>query len=468
MSVRVRFAPSPTGYLHIGGARTALFNWLWAKQQAGKFVLRIEDTDKKRSEEEMVEGILEGLRWLGLEWDEGPYFQSTRGELYSSAVRRLLKEGKAYRDFSLPGENRTEESRELPESELQQRLNEGDSFAVRFRVPSSEHVFFKDQVFGDIKVKTDEVEDFVILRSDGSPTYHLSVVVDDADMEISHVIRGADHLSNTSKHVLLYQALGSEVPVFCHLPLILGTDKKRLSKRHGATSVTEYGRQGFLPAAVRNYLALLGWSPGGDYEILADEELISRFDLRRINKANAIFDPSKLSWMNKRYLSAEPSEHLEPEVRSRLEEQGLWDPKWESADRDWFLGVIDLLKSRVEHLDDFAVYGRSFFTDDYGYDQDAVEKHLKPNNETAEEKMKKGLFELRDEYDRLAPFDLENTENALRRLAAKHELKTGAFIGAVRVATTGRSTAPGIFDVLVALGKEKTIKRLDRLIQFLK
>jgi glutamyl-tRNA synthetase len=415
----------------------------------------------------MVEGILEGLRWLGLDWDEGPYFQSERGALYDSAVKRLLDEGHAYRDFSPPGESRAGESRELPETEVQQRLDSGTSFAVRFRALSGKQVSFEDLVFGRVVVETDDVEDFVILRSDGSPTYHLCVVVDDVDMGISHVIRGADHLSNTAKHVLLYKALGSEIPVYCHLPLILGTDKKRLSKRHGATSVTEYSQQGFLPAAVRNYLALLGWSPGSDDEILGEGELISRFDLRRINKANAIFDPSKLSWMNKRYLSAEPSEHLELKVRARLEENGLWDPGWQEADRDWFLGVVDLLKSRVEDLDDFAVYGRPFFTDDFEYDQEAVEKHLKPIGGKDEEEMKKGLLELRDEYHQLTPFDLEGTEEVLRRLAAKHELKTGAFIGAVRVATTGRAKAPGIFDVLIALGKEKSLVRLDRLIRFL-
>jgi len=459
MSVRVRFAPSPTGYLHIGGARTALFNWLLARQKEGSLILRIEDTDAKRSEEAMVKGILEGLEWLGLEWDEGPYFQSERKENYLKAVERLLREGKAYRDSSASGvDNGTQNATDS---------GSDGSFAVRFQVPAGERVCFEDLVFGRIEVETDQLEDFVILRSDESPTYHLAVVVDDSDMRISHVIRGADHLTNTVKHVLLYEALEKDRPVFCHLPLILGTDKKRLSKRHGATSVMDYSRNGFLPAAVRNYLALLGWSPGGDAEILSEQELISRFDISRINKANAIFDPAKLSWMNKRYLSSCAPDQLEPMVRGQLEEAGLWNPEWAEEERHWFLGVIDLLKSRVEDLNDFPVYGKPFFSDDFEYEDDAVEKYLKLDSVDTEKRMRRALLELRDEYEQLPSFDLEQTENVLRVLAEKHQLKTGSFIGAVRVAATGRSKAPGIFDVLVALGRERTLERLDRLIQFM-
>lgn len=463
MSVRVRFAPSPTGYLHVGGARTALFNWLFAKQKKGAFVLRIEDTDTKRSDEEMVQAILKGLGWLGLDWDEGPYFQSQRSRFYKAAVERLLDEKKAYRDFSAPEEDVEPKS----DSEVHGMMDAGMPHAVRFRVPGGKKIFFDDLVFGRIEVSTDEIEDFVIMRSDGSPTYHLSVVVDDIEMAISHVIRGADHLTNTSKHVLLYEALDRKIPVFCHLPLILGTDKKRLSKRHGATSVEEYRDQGLMPEAVRNYLALLGWSPGDDSEILNSEDMLSRFDLGRINKANAIFDPTKLRWMNKRYLSAEPAEGLEPLVRNHLKVNGLWSPDWEGTDRCWFLEVLDLLKTRVEDLNDFAVYGRPFFSDQFPYEQDAVEKYLKLADKMTEERMKKALEGLRDEYARLEPFDLEATEEVLRRLTSEHELKTGAFIGAVRVATTGRAKAPGIFDVLVTLGRKRTLERLDRLIQFL-
>ena len=282
MSVRVRFAPSPTGFLHIGGARTALFNWLYARQNQGTFILRIEDTDVERSSQEMVEGILEGLSWLGLNWDEGPYYQSNRLELHRSMCDQLLAENKAYRCFCSPQllKRKKEERlqgggvwqydgccRELSQDESEDRIQSGQVFAVRFRVPPGQ-VSFEDAVVGRVKVESENIEDFVILRSDGLPTYHLSVVADDTDMRISHLIRGADHLANTSKHVLLYQALGQPLPSFVHLPLILGPDKKRLSKRHGATSVLEYRKQGFLAGALTNHLALLGWSPGEEREFL--------------------------------------------------------------------------------------------------------------------------------------------------------------------------------------------------------
>jgi glutamyl-tRNA synthetase len=463
MSVRVRFAPSPTGYLHVGGARTALFNWLFAKQKEGSFVLRIEDTDVERSDDAMVRGILEGLEWLGLIWDEGPYFQSERCQIYSRAVEQLLGAGRAYKDFSPPGQ-----SPEIGTGESAVNVSEkGLPYAVRFRVPKNRRISFEDLVYGRIEVDTRQIEDFVIQRSNGTPTYHLSVVVDDTEMAISHVIRGADHLSNTSKHVMLYHALDEVVPTYCHLPLILGTDKKRLSKRHGATSLVEYSRQGFLPEAVRNYLALLGWSPGGDDEILKGDALIDRFDLSRINKANAVFDLSKLRWMNKRYLSAEPASSLVGPLRTQLKMHGLWKPAWEAEDRTWFLGVVDLVKSRVEDLNDFAVYGRPFLTDDFEYDQAAVDKFLKFKSKTTEKNLRQGLLELRNAYEHLEPFELANTETVLRSLAERNELKTGAFIGAVRLATTGRSKAPGIFDVLITLGREKTVERLDRLIRFL-
>jgi glutamyl-tRNA synthetase len=316
-------------------------------------------------------------------------------------------------------------------------------------------------------VETEQLEDFVILRSDGSPTYHLSVVVDDVDMGISHVIRGADHLSNTSKHILLFQALGETPPVFCHLPLILGMDKKRLSKRQGAIPLTEYGKQGILPAAMRNYLALLGWSPGGDEEVLSQTDLVYRFDPARINKANAVFDPSKLEWMNKRYLSSLSANELAAEVQCRLSRSDLWDPAWEREGRNWFLGVVELLKSRVEDLNDFADYGRPFLSDDFTYEPAAVEKYLKSGQREVEEKLRQGLVELHHQYRALSPFDLQGTERILREIAESFQIKAGVLIGAVRVATTGRAKAPGIFDVLVTLGKTKTLERLDRLIQYL-
>lgn len=469
MKLHVRFAPSPTGHLHVGGARTALFNWLFARRQGGVFTLRIEDTDEKRSSRPMVEGILEGLRWLGIDWDEGPYFQSERLELYRSVVDQLLESGRAYRDFGASDQTVEEMRgfRDLPARESQRRAGAGEPHAVRFKVPERGRVEFTDQVFGRVEVDCTNIEDFVILRSDGFPTYHLSVVADDVDMHISHVIRGADHLSNTSKHILLFEALDAPLPQFAHLPMILGPDRKRLSKRHGATSVTEYSRKGLLPAAVRNYLALLGWSPGDDAELLGDEELIRRFDLGRVNKADAVFDISKLEWMNKRWLSATDASELEPFLRPLLEAEGLWQPSWESSQHDWFVGTIDLLKSRVGDLLDFPVYGRAFFTDDFDYAEDAVERYLAAPDREERERLGTALRELRTEYAQLTPFDLAETERLLRRIAESHEMKAGRLIGAVRVAATGRAQAPGLFDVLVTIGRQKTIERLDRAIETL-
>ena len=393
MKVRVRFAPSPTGYLHIGGARTALFNWLFARQQNGVFILRIEDTDVERSSEAMVQGIIEGLDWLGLAWDEGPFHQSQRLSLYREAANRLLESGHAYRCFCPPqAETATPDEDEQPQerawkydetcrrvaaAEAEKRVAAGEPYAVRLKVPHDEIVRFQDLVYGNVEVLSENIDDFVILRSDGSPTYHLSVVADDIEMDVTHVIRGVDHLLNSAKHVLLYEALGKERPVYVHLPLILGPDKKRLSKRHGATSVMEYKRAGFIPGAVRNYLALLGWNPGTDQEIFTDEELIRAFDLKRINKANAVFDLQKLEWMNAQYLSAMPAEALVTEVEAVLKEAGLWNSEWEGTKRAELLTRLNLLKSRCRRTQDFVEVGRCFFTDSFEYEADAVEKYLR-------------------------------------------------------------------------------------------
>jgi len=483
MKVRVRFAPSPTGYLHIGGARTALFNWLFARQQNGVFILRIEDTDVERSSEAMVKGILEGLDWLGLAWNEGPYFQSQRLPQYREVVNRLLQSGHAYRCFcppqaeaAVPDEDEQpqerawkydETCRRVPAAEAEKRLAAGEPCAVRLKVPHDETVRFQDLIYGNVEVLSENIEDFVILRSDGSPTYHLSVVADDIDMDVTHVIRGVDHLLNTAKHVLLYEALDKERPVYVHLPLILGPDKKRLSKRHGATSVMEYKRLGFIPNAVRNYLALLGWNPGTDQEIFSDEDLIRSFDLKRINKANAVFDLQKLEWVNGQYLSSLPAESLAVEVEPVLREAGLWNAEWEGAKRPELFRRLDLLKTRCKRTGDFADFGRSFFTDAFEYEADGVQKYLRAADSARLEALKTGLRQLRDRYQTLSPFDLSTTEQVMRQVAEEHGLKSGQFIGAVRVALTGRTAAPGIFDVVVTLGREKTVERLDRVIQFL-
>jgi len=414
----------------------------------------------------MVDGIREGLRWLGLNWDEGPFFQSERLPLYREVVARLLASGKAYRDFAPAGSEERAHCRfrDLPAEESDRLAASGAEFAVRFRVPPGMRVSFDDLVFGRVEVDTEEIEDFVILRSDGNPTYHLSVVADDIDMSVSHVIRGADHLSNTSKHVLLYGALEAAVPVYAHLPLILGPDKKRLSKRHGATSVTEYMAKGLLPGAVRNHLALLGWSPGDDTEFMHDEELIRRFDVGRINRANAVFDFEKLDWMNKRWLSAMPGEALAPLVEEELRRSGVWPEVGSPLETRQLVETIDLLKTRVGSLLDFPVYGKPFFSGNFEYEADAVSKYLMFPDAESRSRMAVALQQLIDGYSALAEFDLASTEALLREIAAQQGLKAGQFIGAVRVAMTGRLQAPGIFEVLVTLGKAEVLARLRRVL----
>jgi glutamyl-tRNA synthetase len=469
--VRVRFAPSPTGYLHVGGARTALFNWLFARHQGGKFILRIEDTDVERSSAEMVEGILEGLSWLGLEWDEGPYFQSRHLDRYRALAERLLETSQAYACFCSPETLAAKREaaakaklawkydgtcRSLSDAQVQEMQKQRRPRVIRFCVPSEGEVRFEDQVFGSIGYGLENIEDFVLLRSDGMPTYHLSVVADDIEMRITHVIRGADHISNTPKQILLYQALQTPAPVFAHVPLILGPDKSRLSKRHGATSVIAYRDQGFLPEAFRNFLALLGWTPGDETEKMSTMELVQRFSLQGINKSNAVFNLEKLEWLNSQYLSASSSAELLPYVRRELEKAGLWDEEFELSKKDWFLRLIDLLKARARLLPDFITNGRAFLTDAYEIDLAAKEKFLK------EPSLKSLMPELALTLEALPEFNLENCEATLRSFAEEKQVKAGLLINAARVLLTGKAVAPGIFQVMVTLGRERTLNRLRR------
>jgi glutamyl-tRNA synthetase len=364
---RLRFAPSPTGYLHVGGARTALFNWLFARHHKGTLILRIEDTDFERSTTEMVEGILVGLRWLGIDWDEGPYFQSQRMDLYRTAAQRLVESGHAYYCFCTREELEQRRAdaqaqggdpqydrkcRGIAREQAESRRHAGEAAAIRFAVPESGSTAFDDAVFGRVEFANSELEDFVLLRSDGVPTYHLSVVVDDIDMRMTHIVRGADHLSNTPKQVMLYQALGAPLPVFAHVPLILGPDKTRLSKRHGATSVIAYKEEGIVPEAFRNFLALLGWTPpDSSQEIMDDRAMIDLFDLSGIAKSNAVFDRGKLDWFNTEYIRACPAVLLLP----------LIEAEWKKVDlipfqtsRDAVAATVDLLKPRARNLKDFA------------------------------------------------------------------------------------------------------------------
>ena len=476
---RVRFAPSPTGYLHVGGARTALFNWLFARRQGGVFVLRIEDTDVERSSTEMVTGILDGLRWLGLDWDEGPdvggphapYFQSERLERYRAAARTLVAGGHAYYDFGRPTKRGDREAeadgsyeraydREaalaVPADEVTRRVTAGEPHAIRFLVPPGETVF-ADLVHGAVRFDRAHIEDFVVLRSDGHPTYHLSVVVDDIDMAITHVVRGDDHISNTPKQVLLYEAFGRPVPQFAHVPLIMGRDKKRLSKRHGATSVMEYERQGYLPEAMVNFLALLGWAPGGDDELFTMAELVQRFALDGISSGNAVFNTDKLDWFNHQHLGRLDDDALVARLKPWFERAGLWSDAFVSTRRSWLHEVLRLLRPRCKKLGEFVDAAQPFVVAPAGYDADGAAKHL------AAPGLRDHLLALRDALQTLSTFDEVALERELRSVADARQVKAGVLIHATRLAMTGRTVSPGLFEMLRILGRNDVLARLDRL-----
>jgi len=474
---RVRFAPSPTGYLHIGGARTALFNWLLARRHGGVFVLRIEDTDVDRSSAEMVEGILDGMRWLGLEWDEGPkvdgphapYFQSERLETYRAMAEQLVAEGKAYYCYCTP-------------EALQARRAAGEAAggawsydraccsldagtraayaadkrprAIRFLVPPGTATF-QDLVRGTISFDNANIEDFVLLRSDGYPTYHLSVVADDVAMQMTHVVRGDDHISNTPKHVLLYDAVGAPAPQFAHVPLILGADKKRLSKRHGATSVMDYARQGYLPEAMVNFLALLGWSPGaGDREMFTATELAEVFDLRGISGGNAVFNQEKLDWFNQQHMLRLSPLELGTRVKPFLDAVGLWNDDLLGDRHAWFFSVLELLTPRAKRLDEYPTLGRFFFTDELEWDDAAVTKHLGVDGIDAQ------LTEVGSAFVALETFDPASIEAVVRGVAEARGVKAGTLIHALRVAMTGKTVSPGLFEVASLLGRDRVGARL--------
>src|SRR4051794_30402350 len=475
-SPRVRFAPSPTGYLHVGGARTALFNWLFARRLGGVFVLRIEDTDLERSSQDMVEGILDGLRWLGLDWDEGPgiggefgpYFQSERLDRHRAMAEKLVTQGHAYYCYctndALKAKRDAAEAAggawrydrtcySLDADEIASREAAGTPRVIRFRVPTGD-AGFDDLVHGRIDFDGANIEDFVLLRSDRQPTYQLSVVSDDIEMKITHVVRGDDHISNTPKQILLYRAAGADVPAFAHVPLILGADKKRLSKRHGATSVTEYARQGYLPEAMFNFLSLLGWSPGNDDEIFSREALVRVFSLDGISGGNAVFNPEKLDWFNQQHIMRLAPDELAVRVKPALETAGLWRDDFLGARHAWFFAVLELLRPRAKRLDDFAAQGALFFSDAIEYDAAAVDKHLRPPGMAAQ------LAEIDTALGALETFDPASAEAALRGLAERAGVKAGVLIHAVRVALTGKTVSPGLFDVIALLGRERTHARL--------
>jgi glutamyl-tRNA synthetase len=482
--VRVRFAPSPTGFLHVGGARTALFNWLFARRHAGAFILRIEDTDTERSTEESVRTILEGLAWLSIGWDEGPFFQSRNLETHRALALRLLEQGKGYLCFCSPADldarRKAAEAAGLPwkydraclavpGEEAARRHRGGEPAVVRFRVPDGP-IAWDDLVHGPTTFDSAVIEDIILLRSSGSPTYNLSCVSDDIEMRVTHVIRGDDHISNTPKQVLLYRAAGAAPPRFAHLPLILGPDKKRLSKRHGAVSVTEYRDHGYLPEAMFNFLALLGWSPGEGREKMTREEMTAAFRLEDINRKGAVFDEQKLEWLNSQYINDLPADLLAAMIRAALQAERLWAPDLEvgGARRTWILAVLEALKARSKRLPDFARDARPFLSDEFDYRPEAVEKHLKGGGKSGgPAAVAARMRVLQETLARVEPFTEPATEAALRSLAESRGDKPADYIHPLRVALVGTAVSPSIFTVLVLIGRERALARIDRLVRFL-
>jgi glutamyl-tRNA synthetase len=490
MTVRVRFAPSPTGYLHIGAARSALFNWLFARKVGGKFLLRIEDTDLQRSTDESTRSILEGLEWLELNHDEELVFQSNNADLHREAANRLLSEGKAYRDFT-PKEQRDDKSvkqgiaerarahaaegidlhsnpyRDLSQEESKSRAVAGEPFAVRLKVPREGRVEFDDIVYGPQHRDHSEIEDLVLLRSDGHPLYNLSVVIDDINMAITHVIRGQDHLTNTHKQILIYQALNAPVPQFAHLPLILAPNKSKLSKRkHGeVVSLTTYRDRGFVPAAFRNFLALLGWAPPDGQEIFGLDELVEKFSLEGIHQSNAVFnftenDPrhwtdDKALWMNAEYIRTMPLSELLPMVKAELRANKLWREEYDDDERAWVEKAVELIRHRFFTLKDFSAQGRAYFSEDFDFDETAVAKNLKK-----EPRLREWLPELGNRLDALESFTPETVEAALRQYADELGIKAGVFINASRTMLTGQSVGPSMFEVFEIMGSDRSVERL--------
>jgi glutamyl-tRNA synthetase len=465
MPPRVRFAPSPTGYLHVGGARTALFNWLLARKLGGVHVLRIEDTDTERSTDAHTQVILDGLTWLGITWDEGPFFQGGYGERHRADALRLLAEGKAYRCFCTKEELEAQRAQatagshafrydrrcsHLPVEEVATRVGRADPFVVRFRMPDGE-IAWDDAVHGRISFQGSDLDDLVILRTDGTPIYNLAVVSDDIVMAITHVIRGDDHISNTPKQVALYRALGAPEPVFAHVPMILGNDGKKLSKRHGATAVGDYQDQGILPAAMRNFLALLGWSPGNDMEIMAEEELVARFSLEGIQKKPAIFDTAKLEWMNGQYLSALPAAELRAPVERQLGILGV-----DAGGRD-LDALIDAVKARSRTVLHVAEQVAVRLRGPRGRDEKGEKLVAKMGEAYGQNLalMRTALAEIP-----AAQWHAEHLLEALKAAAGAHGLKLGDAMQPIRVALTGSTVSEPVNELLVVVGREQALARL--------
>jgi glutamyl-tRNA synthetase len=469
--VRVRFAPSPTGFLHVGGARTALFNWLWARHTGGTLVLRIEDTDAERSTEEMIREILDGLEWLGIDWDEGPHFQSARGERHREAAERLVAAGSAYPCFCTVEMLAAERDAAIARKEsyvysgrcraidpvaAAERRAGGEPSTIRFAVPEGETAW-DDVVHGRTAFENGTIGDFIIVRSDGAPIYNLAVTVDDLDMRITHVVRGDDHISNTPKQILIYRALGVEPPVFAHVPLILGPDKSKLSKRHGAVAVTAYREQGYLAEAFVNFLALLGWSPGDDREIMTRTELVEAFTLDRITGKSAVFDVEKLEWLNGQHLSRLSGAEVAEIARPWFVRAGIASAEELAGRAEWFEDLMGLVKTRSRTLHDLVEQGRPFFPGAVEYHPDAVEKFWK--DPAAADQALAVAEEYAAAEDRWG--ELEAMEARLRSVAEQRGIPAGKVMQSMRVALTGQRVSPGIFETMVAMGPQVVIERLS-------
>jgi glutamyl-tRNA synthetase len=471
----VRFAPSPTGYLHIGGARTAIFNWLIARKTGGTFLLRIEDTDFNRSTQESVTQILDSLQWLGIDYDDKLYFQSKHKKRHSEIVNQLLNSGCAYRCFCSKEELEEKKQqaikekrnlfydkscRSLNEDQIQEKLSKKIPYAVRFKTPEG-ITEYNDLIHGKTSVRNDTIEDFIILRSDGTPVYQIAVVVDDHDMGVNLVMRGDDHISNTPKQILLYKALNWEIPKFAHIPLILGADKVRLSKRHGATSIEEFRNQGILPEALFNYLCLLGWAPGDDSEILSRDEILQKFSIEKINNRPAVFDFKKLRWMNSKYFALLPKEEINTYVSKWLADNHLIIKENE---RNSFDLLVSLQQSRAESAKDFTDSLWLFFMDPREYDEKGIKKYF--NKEGADNLLKTllaGYLHKEEAYFN----DLELLESDLRALSEENNVSAAKIIHPLRLALTGKTASPGIFEIISILGKEKVIRRIEKAINFI-
>lgn len=454
-----RFPPSPTGYLHIGGARTALFNWLLARANNGKFILRIEDTDRARSTDEMTQAIIDGMTWLGLDWDQGPYLQSERQQLYNDAVEKLLAEGKAYWCECTPEEVEAMREKARAKGEKpkysgrcrERGLGPGEGRVVRFKAPLDGNTVFEDMVKGPQSWNNQELDDFIIRRADGWVTYNMAVVVDDADMGMTHILRGDDHLSNTPKQVLLYRALGLPEPKFGHVPMILGPDGKKLSKRHGAVSVMEYEKQGFLPEAMVNYLVRLGWSHGDD-EVFTAEDLIKLFNVQGLSSSAARFDMDKLKWLNSHYIKEKAPADLAPLLARYFK-----DLDREDIDPALLEKIVPLYQPRAHTMVEMAEEAEFFVVDDAElvYDEKAANKFLTPES-------KEHLAAIRGKLADLPEFNQENLEKTLHDYVEENEIKFKVVAQPIRVAITGKTKSPGLYETMDVLGKDSTLARMDR------